>query len=331
MKRTLLNKLAVLGFLICIFFFLTGCASSSTNPLTYQDTLFDTIIQIRVYDTNADEALEACKTACKTYENLLSRTVEGSDIYRLNHANGAPTELSDETIALLKLALKYCELSDGAFDITLAPLSDLWDFQNNSGILPDTTDITEALSHVGYQNIHIAGNTVQLLDSQTEIDLGGIAKGYIADKLKSILEDYHVEHALIDLGGNILGLGGKPDGTAFRIGIQKPFSSSGEAVTYVEVKNQSVASSGVYQRYFKVDGTIYHHILNPNTGYPYQNHLFGVSILADSSADADALSTTCFALGAEEGMKLINSLDYAEAVFITDQYELLYSDNFPQH
>ena len=133
MKRTLLNKPAVLGFLICIFFFLTGCASSSTNPLTYQDTLFDTIIQIRVYDTNAAEALEACKTACKTYENLLSRTVEGSDIYRLNHANGAPTELSDETIALLNLALKYCELSDGAFDITLAPLSDLWDFQNNSG------------------------------------------------------------------------------------------------------------------------------------------------------------------------------------------------------
>ena len=102
-------------------------------------------------------------------------------------------------------------------------------------------------------------------------------------------------------------------------------------MTYVEIKNQSVVSSGVYQRYFKIDDTIYHHILNPQTGYPYQNHLFGVSILADSSADADALSTTCFALGVEEGMKLINSLDYAEAVFITDQCELLYSDNFPQH
>ena len=331
MKRILLNKTAVLGFVIWVLLFLIGCTSGNSNPLTYQDTLFDTIIQIRIYDASSSDALEACKTACETYENLLSRTVEGSDIYRLNHANGAPTELSDETISLLKLALKYCELSNGDFDITLAPLSDLWDFQNNSGVLPDSTDITEAVSHVGYQNIHISGNTVQLLDSQAEIDLGGIAKGYIADQLKTILKEYHVEHALIDLGGNILGLGGKPDGTSFRIGIQKPFSSSGEAMTYVEIKNQSVVSSGVYQRYFKIDDTIYHHILNPQTGYPYQNHLFGVSILADSSADADALSTTCFALGVEEGMKLINSLDYAEAVFITDQCELLYSDNFPQH
>ena len=331
MKQFLWNKLFIIGFLTGILFILSGCASTDSNPLTYQDTLFDTVIQIRIYDANADEALDACKTACKTYENLFSRTVEGSDIYRLNHANGSPTELSDETITLLKLALQYCELSDGAFDVTLAPLSDLWNFQDNSGVLPDNTAIVEALSHVGYKNVMITGNTVQLLDAQTEIDLGGIAKGYIADQLKAILKEHNVEHALIDLGGNILALGGKPDGTAFRIGIQKPFSLSGEAMTYVETTNQSVVSSGVYQRYFELDGTIYHHIVNPRTGYPYQNHLYGVTILSDSSADADALSTTCFALGPEEGMKLINSLDYAEALFITDEYELLYSNNFPKN
>lgn len=326
-----MKKFLSIGCLFCILTILGSCSSAKSDPLTYQDTLFDTVIQLRIYDSNADEALEACKKACEKYENLFSRTVNDSDIYRLNHANGSPVELDDETISLLTLALKYCELSNGAFDITLAPVSDLWDFQNNTGTLPEDSLIQEALSHVGYQKIILSGNTVQLSDPMTQIDLGGIAKGYIADQLKMLLKEYNVEHALIDLGGNILTVGGKPDGTAFRIGIQKPFAQSGEALTYVEVTDQSVVSSGVYQRYFELDGTIYHHILDPHTGYPCQNHLYGVSILADSSADADALSTTCFALGPEAGMKLINSLDYAEAVFITDEYQLLYSDHFPQH
>lgn len=287
---------------------------------------FDTVIKITVYDAADEELLDDCFRLCGKYEQLLSRTVRASDIYKINHAGGKPVEVSPETAGLIEKALFYSRLSDGAFDITTAPLSDLWNFKETHKALPDEHALKEALSHVGYENIIVNDNTVTLKDPKSAIDLGAIAKGYIADKLKEYLEDEGIEHALINLGGNVLAVGEKPDGTDYTIGIQKPFDERNSAITTVSIKDRSVVSSGVYERYFELDGKRYHHILNPKTGYPYENGLLGVTIISDSSADGDALSTTCFALGLEKGMELIKSLDHAEAIFITDDYQLHYTD-----
>lgn len=325
-----MKKYSILGILLFLFCLFCGCQSPAAEPLTRQTILFDTIIQIRIYDSDANKILDQCIEKCEYYENLFSRTVEESDIYRINHANTAPVEVHAETIALLETALSYCELSDGAFDITLAPVSDLWDFQNNSGTLPDSGHLQKCLKAVGYENVCITENTVQLTNPDTQIDLGAIAKGYIADQLKLYLEESGIEHALIDLGGNILAIGGKPDGSPFHIAIQKPFDAQGTPITSVKTMDDSIVTSGIYQRYVEINGKVYHHILNPKTGYPYENDLYSVTIISDSSTTADALSTTCFALGLENGLELINNLDNTEAIFITNDYELIYSDGLSE-
>ena len=311
---------------------LTGCSLTPDTNATVSKTGFflDTVVSLTLYGTKEEAPINECFLLLETYESLLSRTKEGSDVWKINHSNGSPVVVSDETAQLIQTALDYSVRSDGAFDITIAPLSDLWDFKNNTGTVPDDAAIQQAKSHIGYENVRVDGNTVQLLDPEAAIDLGGIAKGYIADQLKAYLKEQNVSHALINLGGNVLALGGKPDGSDYNIGIQKPFAQNGEAITSVKIKDQSVVSSGIYERYFKVDDKIYHHILDPKTGYPYKNNLLGVSIVCDSSTEADALSTTCFAMGLDDGLKYIEGIKGAEALFITDDYEIHYSSGFPK-
>lgn len=305
---------------------LSGCKSTQNQePISNSAMLFDTVIQISIYNSKDKAILDHCFSMCEDFEQELSRTIDTSEVSKINHASGQPVEVSDHTIELLKRGVEYSEISNGAFDITIAPLSTLWDFKNNKGTLPPQTAIDEAKSHVNYKNISINGNTVTLSDPDAAIDLGGIAKGYIADQLKEYLESKDIKHAIINLGGNVLTVGNKPDGTDFNVGLQKPFDKQNAAITSVKVNDQSVVSSGVYERYFELDGTIYHHILNPATGYPYDNELLGVSIISEHSVDGDGLSTTCFALGLDKGMELINRLENTEAVFITDDYKLHYS------
>lgn len=150
-----------------------------------------------------------------------------------------------------------------------------------------------------------------------KIDLGGIAKGYTADVITDILKENGVEHALVDLGGNIYALGNNPEGRPWKIGVQNPFDSRGKIVGYVPVENKSVVTSGIYERYIEKDGKKYHHILNPFTGYPYDNELAGITIISDKSIDGDALSTSVFSKGLEGGMKFIEKLPNIEAVFVT--------------
>ena len=150
----------------------------------------------------------------------------------------------------------------------------------------------------------------------------GIAKGYIADQMKAYLNQKGITSGYINLGGNVLALGAKTDGSAYTIGIQRPFGEENEAIASVSITDQTVVSSGVYERYFEVDGTRYHHILDTATGYPYDNGLLEVTIITGASVDGDGLSTTCFSLGLEDGMALVESLDATEAIFITDDYEV---------
>ena len=315
-------KIKSLGIGICLSLFgtfcLGGCSGSSPQPVSRTVTVFDTVVTITVYDKDSEDVLDACVAKCEDYNARFSRTSEGSEIYELNHANGEPVTLSGDTVDLIQKGVEYSRLADGKFDITIAPLSDLWDFKNNTGTVPDDAAIQQAKSHIGYENVRVDGNTVQLLDPEAAIDLGGIAKGYIADQLKAYLKEQNVSHALINLGGNVLALGGKPDGSDYNIGIQKPFAQNGEAITSVKIKDQSVVSSGIYERYYRVNGKLYHHILDTSTGYPVENHLYQVTIISDISMDGDALSTTCFSLGLKKGMQLVEQTDGVEAIFVSD-------------
>lgn len=308
---------------------LSGCSGlPRERSQTYTDTLFDTVISVQIFDSVDEDVLKGCEKLCKKYDSMFSNKIEDSEISRINSAGGNPVEVSKETIKLIKKGIYYSEMSDGAFDITIAPVSSLWDFKAETPSVPSPEAIAEAVSHVNYENIIIRDNTVKLADPQAGIDLGAIAKGYIADRIKDYLEEEGVRHAMINLGGNVLAMGSKLDGSDYNIGIQKPFDETGEPITSVKISDKSVVTSGIYQRYFKADGNIYHHILDPNTGYPCENNLYSVTILTDSSLTADALSTTCFLLGYDRGMKLINQLDNVDAVFITNDNQIHYSKNF---
>lgn len=317
MKQKKLTEFCITAVLIMVVT-LNGCTvPPKSESLTMTGTYFDTVVQIEVWGAD-QEIMEHCRQMCEDYEQMLSATIETSEISRINNAGGEPVEVSDETAGLIEEGIKYGDISDGQFDITIASATDLWNFTDNEEkILPDPDELAEAVTHIDYHCIKVEGNTVTLTDPEARIDLGGIAKGYIADRLKEYLKDEGIEHALIDLGGNMLTLGRRYDGNDFRIGIQKPFADTGTAMAVVSVNDKSVVTSGDYERYFEKDGVIYHHILDPDTGYPVQNDLDQVTIISDQSVDGDALSTTCFAMGLEDGLELIRSLDGIEAVFVT--------------
>ena len=275
---------------------------------------------------------------CTEYENMLSKTREGSDIDRINKAGGVPVTVRDETIEVIKKGIRFGELSGGAFDITIGKATDLWDFHDGEGgheggTIPDSEALISAVSHINYKNINIDGNKVGLSDPETEINLGGIAKGYIADKVAEYLESRGVVSAIVDLGGNIVAMGGKSpqlvvsvddagDATdeqaEFKVGIKDPVAEDGSLLGIVPCKNKTVVTSGTYERYFEKDGVKYHHILDVSTGYPVDTDVLSVTIISDrgNSADCDGLSTTCLALGMEKGMELVRSLEGFEAVFV---------------
>lgn len=319
--------------ILALLLILSGCGTVS-EPITKTGFYFDTVIQVTIYDAGKKFCLDDCMAIAEKYENMLSPTIEGSDIWNINHSHGEPVTVSTETAELLKTALSYCEISGGRIDPTMETVSNLWDFHadnESSNRIPDKTALEKALSHVDYHNLLIENDTVTLPDPDSAISLGFIAKGYIADKIKEYLLSQNVENAIINLGGNLLAVGTRPDRTPFQFGIQMPFDEQGSTITSLSVSDRSTVSSGVYERYFYQDNVLYHHILDTTSGYPVQNHLLGVTILSDSSTIGDALSTTCFVLGLDEGMALIESLEDVEAIFITDDYALHYSSGLITH
>ena len=326
-----MKKIRPLLIILCIItFLLPGCSRNST-PISKSDIYFDTIITITVYNDNHIVFLDECFSIAEKYENLLSKTVETSDIYKINHSNQKPTVVDSETIYLLEKALEYAKITNGVIDPTILPLSDLWNFGENNTV-PLSKDIASSLSYVGYENVIIdkETNSVILNHPNAGIDLGFIAKGYIADKMKEYLLSNGVESALINLGGNILTIGNKPDGSPYVLGIQEPFSDGQSSIPNVSIRDKSLVTSGVYERYFYENDILYHHILDTKTGYPIDNNIWGVTILSDSSMEGDAYSTICLCLGLEDGMKLIEKTEGLEALFITNDMELHYSSGFPK-
>lgn len=342
--------------LVCPMLLFTGCgnitdADTSTTgnqPISISSIKLNTAVQITIYDSQDKALLNDCLALCDKYELIFSRTNEKSELYKLNHrkdvsdgdfGTDGPTtpypvsgtadtwHISEGLAALLSEGLDITRESDGAFDIAIAPLTSLWDFTAEDPEVPDDAAIQKALPLCSSDGVTINGQDITLPSDDIQFDVGAIAKGYIADRLKDFLIKKGVKSAIINLGGNVLCIGSKPDGTPFKIGIQKPFADRNETEAVMDITGKSVVSSGIYERCFKQDGKLYHHILNPQTGYPYDNGLISVTIISDQSVDGDALSTTCFALGLEDGLKFAEKKG-VQAVFITEDYELHYTDGF---
>lgn len=296
--------------------------------MSKQAFILNTIVTITLYDSDDASIIDDAFEECRKYENIFSRTIASSEISRLNSrpADENTFTVSEDVRALLEKGLYYSDISAGAFDITVEPITSLWDFAAPSPALPDPEAIQAALASVDYSRVSLDGSTLTFSSPDTRLDLGAIAKGYIADRLKEYLKGRGVSSALINLGGNVLCVGSKPDSSPFKIGVQKPFENRNETIATMGISDLSVVSSGVYERHFVLEGINYHHLLDPKTGYPYDNGLISVTIISQDSVDGDGLSTTCFALGLEKGLELVNSLDNTYGIFITDDYELHYSD-----
>lgn len=313
------------SFLLCagLCFSLAACTPVDPQPTpTPQQRsqvgfYFDTVVTMQVY-TDDEDLLTNAQAECQRYDDLLSKTHEGSDVWNINHAQGQRVAVSDETREILEKAMEYSRLSDGVFDVTVEPCVALWDFTGEGmGTLPDETALAQAADKVDWTQVDINEEGV-LLPADMTIDLGAIAKGYITDRIADFLKAGGVESGYLNFGGNVLTIGHKPDGSEWNIGIQDPLGKRDQNIVgAARVADQAVVTSGIYERGFDLDGVRYHHILDSSTGWPVQNELAGVSIIAPDAFDADALSTTVFAMGVEKGTEFIESLEGIEAIFVT--------------
>ncbi len=316
----------LITFLILISF-LAGCTSTKNQteikPVSETAFLMGTMAKITIYDELEDKQIFQ-----KVFDRIsqiedrmtINDDNEKSEIMQLNNSGGqAYTKLSADTFYVLEKGKYYSELSNSKFDITIGPLVKLWNIGTESARIPDAMEIEKTLHLINHQNLLLdKGNlSAKLNNAGMIVDLGGIAKGYAADEAAKILREAGIEHAIINLGGNILTLNTKPDGSYYRLGLQDPLEPRGDYMGIVMLNNQALVSSGTYERYFELDGKRYHHILNPKTGYPEENAIFSISIVTEDSVDADALSTVIFLLGLEEGMQMIETLPNTEAIFIT--------------
>lgn len=291
-----MKRIAVL----LLFVLLLGCRTEQAHSAA--GFACDTVVTVTAYAPQ--ETVDATLRICADYEAVLSKTTAGSDIDRLNRANGAPVTVQPETAALLRLAVEIGEASGGAFDITIAPASALWDFRADTPSLPDGAALAAACERIDYRNIVIDGNTVTLLNG-AEIDLGGIAKGYIADCVAEYLRQQGVTSACINMGGNVVTIGTKPDGSLWTVGVRDPNGTPEMSEEVLKLSDAAVVTSGIYERGFDLNGVRYHHILDPETGMPVQNGLASVTVIGTESALCDALSTACFVLGEEQSRPIL--------------------------
>ena len=291
---------------------------------------FNTEISLSAYGCEspvAFAAFEQAVEACRRYERLFSRTLPHSDISRLNAADGSRVNIADETYDLLQGSLRYCEQSLGWFDITVGSLTSLWDFQR--GVMADADALRERLALVDWRGVELGGGsgarTARLVHLGAMVDVGGTAKGWIADRLGELLRDQGVKHFIINLGGNVVVGGGKPDGSPFSVGIRNPKDTS-KILGAVSLMDGSVVTSGLYERCFELDGKRYCHILDPRTGMPIQTDVESATVVAAKSFDCDGFSTTLCALGIAQGIEFAKSRpEIAVAIFVDSQNRLHYS------
>lgn len=324
-------------FIFIIAFALSGCQNQAptpapaptTQPISKNTFLLGTVIDITIYDKQDESIIDKAFARIAEIESKMTiNNAETSEIIALNNASGKnEVKVSPDTFFVLEKGKQYSERSNGKFDITIGPVVKLWNIGTEYAAVPENGKLEEAVKLVDYTKLTLNKDnyTAKLETEGMKVDLGAIAKGYAADEVARVLKENGVEHAIINLGGNVMTVGGNPNGNPWRIGIQDPFNPRGEFLGIVPAVDKTVVTSGTYERFFEENGKKYHHILDTTTGYPVDNKLYSVSIVTDISVDGDGLSTTTLLIGLEEGMKLIESLENVEAIFITSDKQVYVS------
>lgn len=320
MKQILMALAAVLFF--------SACAPRAQGEISRTDYVLGTVCSVRLIEGGSAKTNDEIFERLRQIEDRMSANKDGTEIAAVNAAaGGAPVKVSADTFSVISKALDYAKLTQGGFDPTVGPLVKLWNIGSEGAKVPPKEAIAAAVKLIDYRKVELdhINLTVRLKSPGMRLDLGAIAKGYSADEVASICERHRVKAAVVDLGGNVLVYGAKKDGSPWRVGVQDPKSDRGEYLGLVTGKSMTVVTSGIYERFFIENGVRYHHILDTKTGYPVSNSLVSVSIIAERSIDADGLSTSVFALGLENGMKLVKSLPGVNAIFVDDKNRVFLS------
>lgn len=313
-QRITTNCIRIVVAIIMPLLFITGCSQEADRT----SFLLGTICRIQINGGDNSD-LDAALNRIRQIESRMSRNLETSEVRKIASSGDDGFKVSSGPCQVIKKALDFGDLSGGLFDVTIAPVVDLWGFGNNDvdPHLPSESALKQALPLVDYRQIHVQEDCRVVTGPGQRIDLGGIAKGYAADEAASVLRESGVKSALINLGGNLFVLGKKDNGKPWKFGIQDPLKPTGTMMGIIEIDSGALVTSGIYERFFEENGKKYHHILDPNTGYPVKNNLAGVSITAPSGLDADALSTVVFMLGIDKGCELLAQFPNTGAIFIT--------------
>ena len=329
----------ILSLSICMILILSMVACSKNNEKIDKEALkMDTVMHLIAYGSKAEKAIEASYVRVDEIEQMASSSIPTSDINKINEAAGKDfVKVHPEVVKMIKTAVKYSELSNGAFDITISPLIKLWGIGTSEEKIPTEAEIKEKLALVSYKDISIneADNSVKLMKPGMAIDLGGIAKGFTADEVIKVFREYKIKSGIINLGGSsIYTLGEKPDKSLWAIGIQHPRKERNSEFTgIIKMPENALATSGDYERFFIKDEKRYHHILDPFTGYPADAGVMSDTIVIDSSIPdcnmiADILTKITFVNGVDKGLKIIDSIPGVSCMAITTDNKIYKSANW---
>ncbi|MDD4082560.1 MAG: FAD:protein FMN transferase [Sphaerochaetaceae bacterium] len=299
--------------------------SCSSEMVSEQKLVFGTVCKI-----TGDKKIpfKEIWNSLEDLENKISMNQDSSELSQVNDKAGIQkVEVSEETYNTVKEALYYSNLTEGYFNPVLGSVIQLWKDGPDFAVLPDPIAIQEGLKHTDVSKIKLTEDGekffIYLEDEGMKFDLGGIGKGIAADLVKKILQEHKINSALINLGGNIYGVGHKDNNEKWNIGIQNPLDERGAYLKIVSVDDKSVVTSGAYERNFIKDGVLYHHILDPRTGMSANNGIISSTIINESSTACDALSTACYVMGIDKATKLIKSLKGFEAIFVLESGEIV--------
>jgi len=290
--------------------------------------IMNTFVRISIYDKDSEVVLSNTFRKLRYLENIFSKTIEESDINKLNNNAGiAAVEVNKNTYDILKESHKFAEITEGSFDPTIGPLISLWGIGTDDQKVPTENEIRQAVGKVNYKDIEfLDSNRVYLKKSGMSLDLGAIAKGYAADNIIEYYEQRDIESAYINMGGNIYVYKRKADNSLWKIGIRDPDQSRGGIIAILNLEDTSVVTSGNYERYFLKDGVRYHHIINPETGYPAKNGIISSTVISHNSSYADALSTSFYILGVERSFDLVEKLKDIKIILLTEDNKAYVSE-----
>lgn len=308
-----LNKKSLIAVILCaviVFGIVSYDFISGRSSCEKTSVAMGTVVTVKLFGFGAKNDLDKIETEINGLENsVLSWRKEGSDVYRINKGSGTQVSVSPDTVKIIGQCIDISDDCGGVFDITIGNVTKLWDFGGNNQRLPSDDEIKTALGSVGYKNVSISGNAVQIKKSQS-LDLGAVGKGFVCDKIKELLDKGRTKSAVVSVGGSLLIYGNR----TFSVGIVNP-NNDKQSMGTLKLKDTCVSTSGNYEKYFEQDGKRYHHILNATTGYPATSEFKSVTVVCESGLISDALSTVCYIAGYRKSIEILKKFD-AEAVFI---------------